>query len=471
MSMAENKNSPLGVRDFKALYFIGIGGIGMSALARYFHTQGWRVSGYDKTSTVLTKELKASGISIHYEDNVSLIPKDIEMVVYTPAIPKDHKELNFYQQNGYKVVKRSDVLQIITESSFNVCIAGTHGKTTITTMTAHLLRDTGYGCNAFLGGISANYGTNFWPNERNVCVIEADEYDRSFLKLSPDIAIISSMDPDHLDIYGTAESMEQAFIDFSNKIKPGGLLISKYGLKRGKELKGTKHVTYSINDQKADVYATNIRMRNGSYVYDVIIKGEKLENVVLNMGGLHNIENSLAAIAVSGSLEIESEKIKAAVASFMGVKRRFQYVIPPSPGGEEGVRPVFIDDYAHHPEELRALINGAKGLFKDRKCTILFQPHLYSRTKDFADGFAEVLDMADEIILLPIYPARELPIEGVSSEMVAGLMKNKNKKIISKDKIAEWIEKEYKNRKNGLLITAGAGDIDTLVDPIKQILS
>jgi len=473
-----SENSPLGVGGFKALYFIGIGGIGMSALARYFHTQGWKVSGYDKTSTVLTKELEASGISIHYNENVEGIPKDVEMVVYTPAIPKDHKELVFYRQNGYKVVKRSDVLQIITERSFNICIAGTHGKTTITTMAAHLLRDSGYGCNAFLGGISVNYGTNFWSNERNVCVIEADEYDRSFLKLSPDIAIISSMDPDHLDIYGTAEAMEQAFIDFSGKIKPGGLLVSKYGLKRGRELsagpggKGIRYITYSLNDKNADVYATNIRMKNGNYEFDVVTKNNRLENVILNMGGMHNIENSLAAIAAASSLEIENDKIKAAVASFMGVKRRFQYVIPPSPGGEgQRMRPVFIDDYAHHPEELRALINGAKGLFSDRKCTIIFQPHLYSRTKDFADGFAEVLDMADEIILLPIYPARELPIEGVSSEMVAGLMKNKDKKIINKDKIADWIEKEYKNRKNGLLITAGAGDIDTLVEPIKNILS
>ncbi|MBS1573946.1 MAG: UDP-N-acetylmuramate--L-alanine ligase [Bacteroidetes bacterium] len=462
--MNENKNSPLAGGSSKALYFIGIGGIGMSALARYFHTQGWIVSGYDKTSTALTKELEASGISIHYEENVSAIPKDVRMVVYTPAIPKEHKELLFYQQNGYKVVKRSDVLQIITESSFNICIAGTHGKTTITTMTAHLLRDTGYGCNAFLGGISVNYGTNFWSNERNVCVIEADEYDRSFLKLSPDIAIISSMDPDHLDIYGTAEAMEQAFIDFSGKIKADGLLISKYGLKRGKELKRKNHLTYSLNDTNADVYASNIRMKNGSYGYDVIIRGGKLENVVLNMGGMHNVENSLAAIAAASSLNIDGEKIKLAVASFMGVKRRFQYIIK----NEEFV---FIDDYAHHPEELRALISGAKGLFGDKKCIVIFQPHLYSRTKDFADGFAEVLDMADEIILLPIYPARELPIEGVTSELIIGKMKNKNKIVLDKTGVLDWVKSEFKKRKDCVLITAGAGDIDTLIDPIKQILS
>lgn len=464
MNTAENNSFPLGVRGSKVLYFIGIGGIGMSALARYFHTQGWKVSGYDKTITALTKELEASGISIHYEENVNAVPKEVEMVVYTPAIPKGHKELLYYQQNGYNVVKRSDVLGLITKSSFNICIAGTHGKTTITTMTAHLLRDTGYGCNAFLGGISVNYGTNFWSHERNVCVIEADEYDRSFLKLSPDIAVISSMDPDHLDIYGTAEAMEQAFIDFSGKIKKNGLLISKYGLKRGKELKGTKQLTYSLKNNSADVYATNIRMKNGSYEYDVIINGKKLDNVILNMGGMHNVENSLAAITVASSLHIEPEKIKAAVASFMGVKRRFQYII-------KNDKHVFIDDYAHHPEELRALITGTKELFSGKKCTILFQPHLYSRTKDFADGFAEVLDLADEVILLPIYPARELPMQGVTSEMIIGKMRNRNKRVMSKDELLDWVSKEYSKRTNNVIVTAGAGDIDTMVEPIKQILA
>ena len=398
-------NTPFkGVDKIREVYFIGIGGIGMSAVARFFHSKGVKVSGYDKTSTVLTKELEASGIAIHYEENVDLIPKDADLVVYTPAVPKDHKELVYYQQHGNKVVKRSDVLQLISEGSFNICIAGTHGKTTITTMVAHLLRDTGFGCNAFLGGISVNYGTNFWSDPKNVCVIEADEYDRSFLKLSPDIAIITAMDADHLDIYGTAESVEQAFIDFSKKVKPGGLLITQFGLKRGKELSADRQLTYSLQNDAADVYGTNIRMSNGSYEFDVMMKDNMLDNVVLNMGGMHNVENVIAAIAAASSLGIENEKIKAAVESFRGVKRRFEYVI-------KAKNVVFIDDYAHHPEELRALITSAKTLFKQRKCTVIFQPHLYSRTRDFADGFAEVLDMADEVILLPIYPARELPVE------------------------------------------------------------
>ena len=448
----------------KALYFIGIGGIGMSALARYFYTQGWKVSGYDKTQTALTKELEAIGIDIRYEENVDQIPKDVQLVVYTPAIPKEHKELLYYQQNGFKVIKRSDVLQIITEHAFNICIAGTHGKTTITTMTAYLLRDSGYGGNAFLGGISVNYGTNFWSSERNTCVIEADEYDRSFLKLSPDIAIISSMDPDHLDIYGTAEAMEQAFIDFSHKLKPGGLLISKYGLKRDKALKSENKMTYSLDDTSADVYAENVRINNGSYEYDVVIKDKRLENVVLNMGGLHNVENSLAAIAAASSLAIEDDQIKSSIASFRGVKRRFQYIIK-----EEHL--VFIDDYAHHPEELRALITGTKNLFAGKKCTVIFQPHLYSRTRDFADGFAEVLSNADEVILLPVYPARELPIEGVTSEMIAARMSKKNVKVLDKDRLIDWMQNEYGKEYNKVLVTAGAGDIDTLVEPIKQILS
>lgn len=469
-------NTPFGGIDkMSAVYFIGIGGIGMSAIARYFHSRGVKVSGYDKTATALTKELETSGIAIHYEENVDLIPKKVQLVVYTPAVPKDHKELVFYQENGYQVIKRSDVLELITQSSFNICIAGTHGKTTITAMTAHLLRNSGYGCNAFLGGIAVNYGTNFWSSERNVYVIEADEYDRSFLKLSPDVAIITAMDADHLDIYGTAEAMEQAFIDFSKKVKPGGLLLSKFGLKRGKELKAEKHLTYSLQNESADVYAANIRMMNGGYEFDVMMKENRIENVMLNMGGMHNVENAVAAIAVASSLEIENDKIKAAVESFRGVKRRFEYIIPPSPRSGEGRGEViFIDDYAHHPEELRALINGARTLFSQKKCTVIFQPHLYTRTRDLANGFAEVLDMADEVILLPIYPARELPIEGVSSEMITGKMKKDQKRVMTKEQLMNWIKNDYVRNINTefgeVLITAGAGDIDMLVEPIRTLI-
>lgn len=461
-------NTPFkGMEKINAVYFIGIGGIGMSAIARFFHEGGVKVSGYDKTPTALTKELEASGIPVHYEENLALIDKNADLVVYTPAIPEGHAELVFYRENGSKVVKRSDVLQIISESSFNICIAGTHGKTTITTMVAHLLRDSGFGCNAFLGGIAVNYGTNFWSSEKNVCVIEADEYDRSFLKLSPDIAIITAMDADHLDIYGTAAAMEQAFIDFAKKVKPGGVVIGKFGLERAKELRSQQYLSYSLQNESADAYAANIQMKNGGYEFDVLLKDNRLENVKLNMGGMHNVENVVAAIAVASSLGIENGKIKAAVESFKGVKRRFEYII-------KNEKIVFVDDYAHHPEELKALINGAKTLFKQKKCTVIFQPHLYSRTRDLADGFAEALDLADEVILLPVYPARELPIEGVSSEMILLRMNNDDRSVMSKTALLDWIREDYKETINSefgeVLITAGAGDIDMLVETIKNVL-
>ena len=430
----------------------------MSAIARYYHSLGVHVSGYDKTQTPLTKALEEAGMDIHYEENLDLIPIEVSLVVYTPAVPANHKELVFYKDNGYKVVKRSDVLQMITESSFNICVGGTHGKTTVSTMIAHLLRDTGYGCNAFLGGISANYNTNFWSSDRNVCVVEADEYDRSFLKLVPDVAVITSMDPDHLDIYGTPEEVENAFIQFTQKLKPGGTLISKYGLKRGDELKAKKHFTYSFDEASADVYAANIRTHNGSYSFDVIAKQWVLNDVVLHMGGLHNIENMVAAITVSKHLLIEDEKIKRAVENFKGVRRRFEYKL-------KNERHVLIDDYAHHPEELKPLIKGVRSLF-DQRLVIVFQPHLFSRTNDLANEFAEALDLADEVILLPIYPAREVPVEGVTSELIFNKMALANKHILSKAELKNWV----KNNKPALLVMAGAGDIDAMVEPVKEIL-
>ncbi|MFT3749677.1 MAG: UDP-N-acetylmuramate--L-alanine ligase [Agriterribacter sp.] len=455
------------LKDIQKVYFIGIGGIGMSALARYFKSLGKDVSGYDRTETALTQQLTAEGINIHYTDDVALVSKDADIVVYTPAIPGDHAELLYYRQHDYDLLKRSDVLGMITRSSFNICVAGTHGKTTITTMIAHILRDTGYGCNAFLGGIAANYNSNFWSSTNDVSVIEADEYDRSFLKLSPDIAVISAMDADHLDIYGTAEEMENTFIAFSGKIKKDGTLFSKYGLKRNDELKGDKHFTYSQQNENADVYATNIRINNGAYIFDIQLPEKSISDVNLYMGGLHNVENVSVAIAIALELGIADEKIKAAVANFKGVKRRFEYIIP----ADNDSRIVYVDDYAHHPAELEALLSGAKSLFPEKKCTVIFQPHLFSRTKDFADEFAASLDLADEIVLLPIYPARELPMEGVTSEMILNRMKNSGKSLKSKEELMDWVENTYKQNKNALLITAGAGDIDKLIEPIKKVIT
>ena len=456
------------------VYFIGIGGIGMSALARYYLNKQAMVSGYDKSQTPLTRQLESEGAIIHYEDDVEMLDKEAELIIYTPAIPKDHKEFNWYRQNNYELAKRSDVLREITKGSFNICIAGTHGKTTISTMVAHILRDSGFGCNAFLGGVSVDYNTNFWSSTNRVDVVEADEYDRSFLKLLPDIALISAMDADHLDIYGSVENMREAFIEFAGKLKPGGLLLTRFGLP-GEKLTASNHIRYSLQNDAADVYASNIIMRNGSYEFDVMAKDWMIDNVVLNMGGMHNVENAVAAITIAHHLEIEPDKIKNAVANFRGVKRRFEYIISASEAEKQKNDVVYIDDYAHHPEELRALIKSAKSLFSKRRCTIIFQPHLFTRTRDFAKEFAEALDLADEVLILPIYPARELPIEGVTSELILKRMENENADLISKEQLLNYLENNYLKSVQAssygqLLITAGAGNIDQLIQPIKEIL-
>ncbi len=441
------------------IYFIGVGGIGMSAIARYFLSKGANVSGYDKTPTVLTNQLEKEGIQIHYTDDITLAPQSPDVVVYTPAIPKDHKELNYFINNGFTVMKRSDILQWITENSFNICVAGTHGKTTVTSMVAHLLRHTGYGCNAFLGGISANYHTNFWSHERNVVVVEADEYDRSFLKLAPNMEVITSMDPDHLDIYGTAEEVENAFVQFAGKLKPGGTIVAKHGLSRAAELRADNLFTYDHQNEAADVYVKDLKVLNGSYHFSVQAPDWSIDNLVLHMGGLHNIDNMIAAITVAKQLGIDADKIVAAVADYKGVRRRFEYAL-------NTPEHVVIDDYAHHPDELKALLSGVRSIYPDKKLTLVFQPHLYSRTKDQAAGFSATLDLADEVILLPIYPARELPMEGVNSEMLLNNMQLNQKKVLEKTAFLDWV----KINKPELLVMAGAGDIDTLVNPAKEIL-
>lgn len=447
----------INIRDIRKACFIGVGGIGMSAIARYFLGRGVSVWGYDKTPTALTDTLQNEGVSVHFDDEPALFPTDADIVVYTPAIPATNRIFNHCKAMGISLLKRSDVLQIISRDCFNICIAGTHGKTTTTAMVGHVLRDSGFGCNAFLGGISSNYNTNFWSHANDVCVIEADEYDRSFLKLFPDVISISSMDPDHLDIYGTPEAMEEAFIQFTGNLKAGGLLLHKKGLSREAELRADLHWTYSASGL-ADVAATNCRAEDGVFHYDVEGPGWYLSGLSLHMGGAHNVENSLVAIAIAMHLGIAPDKIKAAIASFKGVKRRFEYVVKSS-------QQVYIDDYAHHPEELKALITGARAMFPAKKCTVVFQPHLYSRTRDLATGFAESLDLADEVYLLPIYPARELPIAGVESGMISRLMHTKVT-LLEMHEVVEKVAQENPV----LLITAGAGNIDTLVGALKNKL-
>lgn len=449
----------MNVDNIKRVYFVGIGGIGMSALARFFSQRGAEVSGYDRTETPLTRKLQSEGIDVHYEDDINKLDKETELVVYTPAIPKTHQQLNWYRDNGYQVFKRSDVLEWITEKMHAVTIGGTHGKTTMTTMIAYLLREAGEGCNAFLGGVSVNYGTNYWHSDKDIAVIEADEYDRSFLKLHPDIAVLTAMDADHLDIYGTVEQMEQAYIDYTKNIEQGGTLIAKHGLKRASELDADNMLTYSLQNDVADIYGDNIMMKDGGYEFNLSYKGELTEGYRLDMGGMHNVENAIGALAVTKVMELDVEKVKAALAKFRGVKRRFEYVV-------KNDEVVYIDDYAHHPEELASLIKSAKLLFSDKKCVVAFQPHLYSRTRDLAEGFASSLDMADEVILLDIYPAREEPIEGVTSETIVKNMGNPAVTILSKEGLLEYI----RTAPIELFITAGAGDIDKLVTPIKEAI-
>jgi len=444
--------------NIKRIYFIGIGGIGMSALARYFNTQGVAVAGYDKTPTALTADLEKEGIAIHFEDDIQKIDKEATVIVYTPAIPVEHTELNYYRDNGYLVVKRSDVLNWITENAFTIAIAGTHGKTTTTSMTAHILRHTGFGCNAFLGGIASNYNTNFWSHEKNEVVVEADEYDRSFLKLAPNIAVVTAVDPDHLDIYGTAEEVLKAFGQFTDKIKVGGTLIQKMGTEFDVDNTNKNVLSYGYNKDNASFHTQNLKVVNGSYQFDIAHPAGIMKEVVLNMGGLHNVENAIAAIAIAITLGIEAQKIKDAVASFSGVKRRFEYKV-------KTANKVLIDDYAHHPEELNALISGVRSLYPNEKMVLIFQPHLYSRTQDQAAGFMEVLDKADEVILLPIYPARELPIEGVTSDMLLNGMKLADKKLMSKEALLEWA----KTTSNKLIVMAGAGDIDVCINQVQAL--
>ncbi len=448
----------INLNDISRVYLIGIGGIGMSALARYFKSRGCIVQGYDRAPSRLTKELEAEGIAVHFEERIDALDEQAQLVIYTPAIPKEHIEFVWYQERDFVLLKRSDVLQLITEHQRAICVAGTHGKTTISSMITHLLTDEGFGCNAFLGGIASNYNTNYIKSKNDCVVVEADEYDRSFLKLYPDISVVTSMDPDHLDIYGTEAEMEKAYFQFVNSSTE--VVFYKHGLKQAKEFKVKEEITYSAQNDAATYYAQNVISKKGSYNFDICMQEDVLINVTLHMGGMHNVENCIAAFAVSHYMGLDIEKLKSAIESFKGVRRRFEYVIKTD-------KQVYIDDYAHHPEELKQLIKSTSSLFRNEKVAVVFQPHLYSRTRDLAKGFARSLDLADEVILLDIYPARELPIKDISSQIILDQMGVQNKHLLTKDGVIEWA----KNRKPSVLITAGAGDIDQLVEPIKNALN
>lgn len=452
------------IKTIHNVYFLGVGGIGMSAIARYFNTLGKNVVGYDKVSKPLTDELIGEGIEIHFDDNVLNIPTEFKnkqqtLVVYTPAIPKNNKELNYFIDEGFEIKKRSEVLGMLSQEKRCIAVAGTHGKTTISTIIAHLMRKSRMGCSAFLGGISKNYNTNYIVDkDSKYVVVEADEYDRSFMQLSPQKAIISAVDADHLDIYSDKDELKNTFKQFVNRINSGGKLLIKFGLEFDlPERNDIDIYTYSLN-QDSDFRAENIHIENGLYVFDFIGLKGRINNLKLGLPGLINVDNAVAAIAMAIMSGVHNDEIFNSLPKFKGIQRRFDYQIQRNDF-------VYIDDYAHHPEELKASIGSVKELFKDKKITGIFQPHLFTRTRDFVDGFAESLELLDEIILLDIYPAREKPIPGITSEIIFNKIKNQNKTLCAKDDLLNIL----KNKKPEVLMTLGAGNIDELIEPIKEL--
>lgn len=452
------------MNNIKAVYFIGIGGIGMSNLARYFMSKGKKVAGYDRTETPLTKELVKEGAEIHYSDSVSLIPeyckdKDTTLVVYTPAVPSENEEVIYFHEQNFTIQKRAQVLGTITKSSKALCCAGTHGKTTTSSMLAHILKQSHLDCNAFLGGILKNYSSNLMLSDKSeFTVIEADEYDRSFHWLHPYMALITSVDPDHLDIYGTKEEYLKSFEKFTTLIQQGGALVMKHNIKLSPKVgEGVKVYTYS--EDKGDFHAKNIKIGNGEIRFDFVTPKEVIDNIQLGVPVRINIENSIGAMALAWLNGPTPDELRHAMLTFQGAKRRFDFILKTD-------KIVMIDDYAHHPQELAASITSVKELYPDRKVTGVFQPHLYSRTKDFADEFAKSLSLLDELILLDIYPAREKPIEGVTSKIIFDKV-TCPKTLCNKQELLPLLE-----NKNDIevLLTVGAGDIDQLLEAIKEVL-
>ena len=455
------------MQKITSVYFVGAGGIGMSALARYFRAKGKQVAGYDKTPSDLTAALIEEGIRIHYTDDITLIPADCKqidstLVIYTPAIPETHTELNYFKTNGFTLMKRARVLGEITRTERGLCVAGTHGKTTTSSMLAHLLKQSHVDCNAFLGGILKNYNSNLMLSDKSdLAVIEADEFDRSFHWLNPYMAVITAVDPDHLDIYGTPAAYRESFEHFTSLIRPNGCLVMKKGLQLQPRLpEGTKLYTYSATEE-ADFFARNIRIGNGDILFDFVTPDGSIPDVKLGVPVKVNIENGVAAMALAWLNGVTPEEIRRGMASFAGPVRRFDFHLK-----KDDI--VLLDDYAHHPAELKASIQSVKELYPDKKVTGIFQPHLYTRTRDFAADFAASLSLLDELILLDIYPAREEPIPGVTSQIIFDRVTIPNKRMIRKEELLDLVQKEAASFEVVLMV--GAGNIDRLVEPVKQIL-
>ncbi|HET8860517.1 UDP-N-acetylmuramate--L-alanine ligase [Marivirga sp.] len=458
------------IKNLHSAYFIGIGGIGMSALARWFHHNGVQVYGYDKTSTKLTTQLEGEGISIHFEDEIDKMPDFVfepskkVLIVYTPAIPKDHKGFNYLKEKGISIYKRSEVLGKLTEGMFTVAVAGTHGKTTTSSMIAHLLKSGKKDIAGFLGGITNNYDTNMVMNQgdykKAIIVVEADEFDRSFLTLKPNIAVVTSTDADHLDIYGKLEELKKSFSVFLENVNPKGQIYIKDGLWEdiaSKKIKASP-TEYGLN--AGGIRALNVQVKDAKFVFDVTLHDTVIKGFQLSVPGFHNVENAVVAIAIAHQLGLNDKEILEGIKTYSGVKRRFEYVI-------QRENFIFIDDYAHHPSEIKAMLTSVRALYPGKKVSVLFQPHLYSRTRDFAVEFSQSLSLADEVMLLDIYPARELPIEGVSSDILLESIQVDEKYKVEKDTIIEYLS----NRELEVFITMGAGNIDQLVEPLKNMFN
>jgi UDP-N-acetylmuramate--alanine ligase len=456
------------IEQYDNVYFLGIGGIGMSALARWFMKKGTPVAGYDKTATNLTDELSDEGMIIHFDDSIDRIPEQVKnnreksLIIFTPAIPKDHKEYNYLKDNGFTILKRSQVLGLITKGYSTIGVAGTHGKTTTSSMVAHILKVAGKSMVAFLGGITSNYKSNLVMHgevsDQTLVVVEADEFDRSFLQLYPQIAIVTSADADHLDIYGDHESVIQSFKDYIAQINKGGALIVHESV-ADRLADDVTHVTkYLYSMSRGQFFAGSITAKSGFFEFDLHGFG-KVEHIKLGVPGFHNIENAVAASIATSLCGVSTATIKSALESFTGVRRRFEFVL-------KGKKVIYVDDYAHHPTEIEAFLKSMKSMYPRRRLTTIFQPHLYSRTRDFAAGFAESLSLSDDVILLEIYPARELPIPGVDANMVFKNITSQEKVLCNKSELMEILEK----KEIDVLVTIGAGDIDTFVEPIKKML-